>query len=466
MAYATPSLQCCACHVAPDQLCDLDQYSGISFPIWTMLALIGPTQLCTWWFRDFSLEFTCLQQTCPLGFPRQQEPGASWDAGPCSERALGHSDLAMGLSGQQKDTQSPQGARAIWRALCHAFGRRLVLSSTFRILADLLGFAGPLCIFGIVDHLGKENHVFQPKTQFLGVYFVSSQEFLANAYVLAVLLFLALLLQRTFLQASYYVAIETGINLRGAIQTKIYNKIMHLSTSNLSMGEMTAGQICNLVAIDTNQLMWFFFLCPNLWAMPVQIVVGVILLYYILGVSALIGAAVIILLAPVQYFVATKLSQAQRSTLEYSNERLKQTNEMLRGIKLLKLYAWENIFRTRVEMTRRKEMTSLRAFAIYTSISSESAPASQPASQPAGQPAARIGHQGLGEEEGQKRQALGHPVQVSLQPSQVAEPPEITVFPSFIQHTDTDSLLRGGRCAHPQDTVMRKRDEVFDVLLS
>ncbi|XP_017725433.1 PREDICTED: ATP-binding cassette sub-family C member 8 isoform X2 [Rhinopithecus bieti] len=300
---------------------------------------------------------------------------------PIDLRAIGKLPIAMrALTNYQrlreafdaqvrKDVQGTQGARAIWQALSHAFGRRLVLSSTFRILADLLGFAGPLCIFGIVDHLGKENDVFQPKTQFLGVYFVSSQEFLANAYVLAVLLFLALLLQRTFLQASYYVAIETGINLRGAIQTKIYNKIMHLSTSNLSMGEMTAGQICNLVAIDTNQLMWFFFLCPNLWAMPVQIIVGVILLYYILGVSALIGAAVIILLAPVQYFVATKLSQAQRSTLEYSNERLKQTNEMLRGIKLLKLYAWENIFRTRVETTRRKEMTSLRAFAIYTSIS-------------------------------------------------------------------------------------------------
>lgn len=67
------------------------------------------------------------------------------------------------LSGQQKDSQSTQGARAIWQALCHAFGRRLVLSSTFRILADLLGFAGPLCIFGIVDHLGKENRVSQPK---------------------------------------------------------------------------------------------------------------------------------------------------------------------------------------------------------------------------------------------------------------------------------------------------------------
>lgn len=84
-------------------------------------------------------------------------------------QALSHSHLAMGLSRQQKDTQSPQGTRTIWWALCHAFGRRLVLSSTFRILADLLGFAGPLCIFGIVDHLGKENRVFQPKVGHPGV---------------------------------------------------------------------------------------------------------------------------------------------------------------------------------------------------------------------------------------------------------------------------------------------------------
>nr|XP_042714741.1 ATP-binding cassette sub-family C member 8 isoform X7 [Chrysemys picta bellii] len=271
----------------------------------------------------------------------------------------------------QKNKRSPypQGSKSIWCALCWAFGRPLVLSSTFRILADLLGFAGPLCISGIVHHVGKGNNTIRPQIKILGVFFISSQEFLANAYVLAVLLFFALLLQRTILQASYYVAIETGINLRGAIQTKIYNKIMQLSTSNMSMGEMSAGQICNLVAIDTNQLMWFFFLCPNLWAMPVQIIVGVLLLYYLLGISALIGAVVIIVLAPVQYFVATKLSQAQRSTLEYSNERLKKTNEMLRGIKLLKLYAWEHIFHSSVEETRQKEMTSLKAFALYTSIS-------------------------------------------------------------------------------------------------
>uniref|UniRef100_A0A8C6Q2X1 ATP-binding cassette, sub-family C (CFTR/MRP), member 8 n=1 Tax=Nothobranchius furzeri TaxID=105023 RepID=A0A8C6Q2X1_NOTFU len=257
----------------------------------------------------------------------------------------------------------------IWQALRKAFGRPLILSITFRFMADLLGFAGPLCISGIVHHISKDNRTIQQPMKLLGIYFISSKEFLENAYVLAVLLFIALLLQRTFLQASYYVAIETGINLRGAIQTKIYNKIMRLCTSNMSMGELTVGQICNLVAIDTNQLMWFFFLCPNLWAMPVQIILGVILLYYLLGISALIGATIIAVLAPVQYFVATKLSQTQKSTLEYSSERLKKTNELLRGIKLLKLYAWEHIFRDSVEETRGKELTSLQAFALYTSIS-------------------------------------------------------------------------------------------------
>uniref|UniRef100_A0A8C9X199 ATP-binding cassette, sub-family C (CFTR/MRP), member 8 n=1 Tax=Sander lucioperca TaxID=283035 RepID=A0A8C9X199_SANLU len=266
----------------------------------------------------------------------------------------------------QKVSAPGLSPKMIWQALRKAFGRPLILSITFRFLADLLGFAGPLCISGITRIQTQTN---TSLIRLLGINFISSKEFLENAYVLTVLLFFALLLQRTFLQASYYVAIETGINLRGAIQTKIYNKIMRLCTSNMSMGELTVAQICNLVAIDTNQLMWFFFLCPNLWAMPVQIILGVILLYYLLGISALIGATVIAVLAPVQYFVATKLSQTQKSTLEYSSERLKKTNELLRGIKLLKLYAWEHIFCDSVEETRGKELTSLQAFALYTSIS-------------------------------------------------------------------------------------------------
>ncbi|XP_059181762.1 ATP-binding cassette sub-family C member 9 isoform X2 [Centropristis striata] len=271
----------------------------------------------------------------------------------------------------QRTAEDPNRAPSIWRSMYRAFGRPILLSSTFRYLADLLGFAGPLCISGIVKHLepSKNATVMGERHPVSNLYFMSSTELLQNTSVLAVLLFLALVLQRTFLQASYYVTIETGINLRGALLAMIYNKILRLSTSNMSMGEMTLGQINNLVAIETNQLMWFLFLCPNLWAMPVQIVMGVILLYYLLGPSALVGASVIVLLAPVQYLIATKLADTQKSTLEHSTDRLKKTSEILKGIKLLKLYAWENIFCDSVEDTRGKELTSLKTFAFYTSMS-------------------------------------------------------------------------------------------------
>ncbi|KAM7367319.1 hypothetical protein PAMP_015230 [Pampus punctatissimus] len=272
----------------------------------------------------------------------------------------------------QRTAEDPDRSPSIWRSMYRAFGRPILLSSTFRYLADLLGFAGPLCISGIVQSLKttKEATVSdKTKETYFDVYFMSSAELLQNTSVLAVLLFLALVLQRTFLQASYYVTVETGINLRGALLAMIYNKILRLSTSNMSMGEMTLGQINNLVAIETNQLMWFLFLCPNLWAMPVQIVMGVILLYYLLGSSALVGASVIVLLAPVQYLIATKLADTQKNTLEHSTDRLKKTTEILKGIKLLKLYAWENIFCDSVEDTRGKELTSLKTFAFYTSMS-------------------------------------------------------------------------------------------------
>uniref|UniRef100_A0A671K9G2 ATP-binding cassette sub-family C member 9-like n=1 Tax=Sinocyclocheilus anshuiensis TaxID=1608454 RepID=A0A671K9G2_9TELE len=266
----------------------------------------------------------------------------------------------MRLKDSYEEQRDPDKSPSIWKSMYRAFGGSILLSSTFRYMADLLGFAGPLCISGIYSsHVSHSNMIF-------GVYFMSSTELLQNTSVLAVLLFLALVLQRTFLQASYYVTIETGINLRGAM---IYNKILRLSTSNMSMGEMTLGQINNLVAIETNQLMWFLFLCPNLWAMPVQIIMGVILLYYLLGNSALIGAGIILLLAPVQYLIATKLADTQKSTLDYSTDRLKKTTEILKGIKLLKLYAWDNIFCDRVEETREKELTSLKTFALYTSMS-------------------------------------------------------------------------------------------------
>lgn len=57
----------------------------------------------------------------------------------------------------RQTAENPERAPSIWRSMYRAFGRPILLSSTFRYLADLLGFAGPLCISGIVKNLTLEE---------------------------------------------------------------------------------------------------------------------------------------------------------------------------------------------------------------------------------------------------------------------------------------------------------------------
>ena len=47
---------------------------------------------------------------------------------------------------------------------------------------------------------------------------------------------------------------------------------------------------------------------------------------------------------------------------EYSDDRLKRSSEMFMGIKLLKLYGWEDSFRNMIEAIRIKELNSILWF--------------------------------------------------------------------------------------------------------
>lgn len=91
-------------------------------------------------------------------------------------------------------------------SVCFVLANTVIKFGHFQLLGNIQSLLWHL------HHLFLSFQVKDPSNSYL-----SSEEFLRNVYVLAVLLFLALILQRTFLQASYYVTTETGINLRGAL---------------------------------------------------------------------------------------------------------------------------------------------------------------------------------------------------------------------------------------------------------
>lgn len=68
---------------------------------------------------------------------------------------------------------------------------------------------------------------------------------------------------------------------------------------------------------------------------------------------------------PLSALIATRLRSLQAKQMKVKDERVKSMNEILSGMKVLKLYAWEPSFETLIGDSREKELTFLRAAAIY-----------------------------------------------------------------------------------------------------
>ena len=73
-----------------------------------------------------------------------------------------------------------------------------------------------------------------------------------------------------------------------------------------------------------------------LWSAPFQILLCVIFLWDLLGPSVLAGIFVMILLIPLNAFIATKLKALQVKQMKEKDNRVKMMNEILQGIKVIK----------------------------------------------------------------------------------------------------------------------------------
>lgn len=67
-----------------------------------------------------------------------------------------------------------------------------------------------------------------------------------------------------------------------------------------------------------------------------------------------------IILIPVNGFIANKIKDLQIRQMKNKDERVKLMNEVLNGIKVLKLYAWEPSFENQVLRIRDKEIKVLK----------------------------------------------------------------------------------------------------------
>jgi ABC-type multidrug transport system fused ATPase/permease subunit len=88
-----------------------------------------------------------------------------------------------------------------------------------------------------------------------------------------------------------------------------------------------------------------------------------------MGISSFAGIAVILMLIPITSSVSRYLKKLQSRMAKVRDERIKVSNEVLGGMKVVKFQAWEKEFENRINSIRDQELMLYKRYCIMQSVS-------------------------------------------------------------------------------------------------
>ncbi|KAL2087480.1 hypothetical protein ACEWY4_016308 [Coilia grayii] len=155
----------------------------------------------------------------------------------------------------------------------------------------------------------------------------------------------------------FYHVQRAGMKIRVAMCHIIYKKALSLSSS--AMGQTTTGQIVNLLSNDVSKFDEVTIFLHFLWVGPLQAAAVIGLLWQEIGPSCLAGMAVLVFLMPLQTVFGRLFSSFRSKTAALTDNRIRTMNEVVSGIRIIKMYAWEKPFSALVNDVRRKEISKV-----------------------------------------------------------------------------------------------------------
>ncbi|KAK4535007.1 hypothetical protein CDCA_CDCA03G1032 [Cyanidium caldarium] len=278
---------------------------------------------------------------------RQREPHLITDTveGADLEAAVICSDMPPELPLSRDRERHTARATALVLALLRLCGARFFASMPIKVVCDLLNFAGPTVLQRLLSFMAETS--------------VSRTDALLRGIGYASLLMMAQLCQSFCLQHYFHLNYRAGSHARAALAAAIYRKTLRLSIA--SRNQHSAGQVVNLIAVDAQKAS--VDLTPYLhvtWSGPFQIIVSLVMLYRVIGLASLAGLLFMAALIPLNMVVARREQQLSDALMHCKDERVHLMNEVLLGIRQIKVMGWERAFLQRVEQVRQRELTVLR----------------------------------------------------------------------------------------------------------
>ncbi|KAF0691726.1 Aste57867_17102 [Aphanomyces stellatus] len=235
--------------------------------------------------------------------------------------------------------------RAIWTA----FRGRIITSFVIYGVYACASLLQPLVIKSMLQFLQQE----QPA--------ISTALGISSGYGLAALLLVTSMVSATLMDFAGFYTAHLGVNVKSALAHAVYLKT--LAISGLTKQQFSSGEVITMNSVDSERICFGFTV--GLWTFisPVLLLAIFILLGFQLDfVSALGGGIAMAAFLLFGFLSGNTIGNLRRAILTLQAERVKLTNEVLQGIRVVKLYAWELPMQHQLHEIRLRELAFLKQY--------------------------------------------------------------------------------------------------------
>ncbi|KAI9343056.1 hypothetical protein DFJ73DRAFT_961231 [Zopfochytrium polystomum] len=231
----------------------------------------------------------------------------------------------------------------------YLFNRKTMIKQSFYLTGSTaLFFSGPFFLNRILDFLDHRNEQ------------NSAPVWVAYAFVFGMLL---TALIRFALDGQVNLLVKKiGIRNANILSGLIYRKALRRSPQIALEGDergASVGKIVSLMSVDSQSVGQWVGMLYSPVVTFVQIVIAVTALVYVLGVAALAGVSLLVLLIFSGAPLAGMMRKRFSSVKVFRDRRVNAFNEFLQGIKIIKLFAWEKQFEEKIDVLRERELRNV-----------------------------------------------------------------------------------------------------------
>ncbi|XP_042518337.1 ABC transporter C family member 3-like [Macadamia integrifolia] len=236
------------------------------------------------------------------------------------------------------------------KALILSMWIEILWTTLFSIVCTLASYVGPYFINTFVQYL---NSPYQLRYKGYGLVFI---------------FFLSKLLRALSDRHLSFQLRKMAIKVRAALFAIIYKKGLKLSSQ--SKQGHTSGENINLMSVDVERAALFSWYLHDLWRVPLQIILALLILYKSLGFASFVAFVATVILMLTNVPLGNLQEKFQGELMDSKDQRMKVTSEALRNMRILKLQGWEIKFLDKIIELRNFETRWLEKVLYTTAITS------------------------------------------------------------------------------------------------